>query len=129
MVFPSLQYSLNSPFGEAGFCTIFMKMKDFFGSKFLQTHLYDCESIRYGSAMHSKIIAAYNKDGRLLCYYCGSHNFSRSAWGFKTKAGDKICINNYELGIFCTPDKLKLTLPYISPPHKYEPDDLRWTQD
>lgn len=129
IVYPSIQYALASPFGEAGFCTIFMKMKDFLGSVFLKTHLYNCQSIRYGSAMHTKIIAAYDKTGNLLCFYFGSHNFSRSAWGYQTKAGDKICINNYEMGIFSTPDKLPLFLPYISPPHKYASEDIPWTQE
>ena len=103
-------------------------MKDFNGSSFLHQNMYNCHSKREGSAMHSKIIAAYDLRGELLCFYCGSHNFSRSAWGFKTKSTNKLCISNYELGIFGTPNDVSLLLPYISPPSKYSTADLPWTQ-
>ncbi|KAI8906814.1 tyrosyl-DNA phosphodiesterase I [Gorgonomyces haynaldii] len=87
--------------------------------------LYDIHATKRGGLMHTKLILTCPKpwtyvttldqeaDGYL---YCGSHNFTASAWGKRTKNG-RITINNWELGIILKTgqDGIPFELPFEFP--------------
>ncbi|RIA86535.1 tyrosyl-DNA phosphodiesterase I [Glomus cerebriforme] len=121
--------------------------------------LRNCISKRDGLLMHSKfILAKYREEINKIpsdhvldeskentggWYYCGSHNFSESAWGKVTTSREtkelQIKINNWELGIFLPIYKKEedyvssedndkrdwfydhsIPVPYVRPPPSYE---------
>lgn len=127
IVYPTQRYTKESPLGQGAFGTVFMKSEYYEKSQFLHKHMHQCVSHRKGSPMHSKIIAAYDKAGELLCIYFGSHNFSQAAWGKLTLRTGKVAMNNYEIGVFCEGEQAKdVPLPFISPAPKYDREDVPW---
>ncbi|CAG8556878.1 447_t:CDS:10 [Dentiscutata erythropus] len=74
-------------------------------------------------------------------YYCGSHNFTSSAWGkistSRETKGPQLRINNWELGIFFPIRGSEndqgdwftengVPVPYQRPPRRYDPNDTPW---
>ena len=132
IIFPTLKTVETSLIGPSGFGTLFCKKKDFLSPNFPSEFFYNCTSdldqCKY--AMHSKImtVSSLNNDNAGY-FYCGSHNFTSSAWGKTTKQGTMVMINNFEVGVIIPKSAIKMfEYPYIRPPLKYESNDSPWDQ-
>ena len=134
IVFPTLKTVETSLIGPSGFGTLFCKKKDFQAPNFPVELFYNCTSelgqCKY--AMHSKIMtvsSSSSNDDSPEYIYCGSHNFTASAWGKTTKQGAMLMINNFEVGVIIPKPACNLIeYPYIRPPLKYDSNDLPWDQ-
>ncbi|CAG8522773.1 1833_t:CDS:10 [Funneliformis caledonium] len=97
--------------------TICLSEKAYNKDTFPKEVLRNCISKRDGKLMHSKFALAQfrekpndmplnveSQENAGGWYYCGSHNFSESAWGKVTTSREtkelQIRINNWELGVF-----------------------------
>lgn len=118
--------------GPEAFGTLFCKRKDFESPNCPKEIFHDCitgkndnEKCKY--SMHSKIMTV--SSGENVSYiYCGSHNFTASAWGKTTKQGSMLMINNFEVGVLIPASEFKCDYPYLRPAPKYKSDDLPWDQ-
>lgn len=128
IVFPTLKTVETSLVGPSGFGTLFCKQKDFQGPNFPVEAFYNCTSdlnqCKY--AMHSKIMTVSSSPNTIEYIYCGSHNFTASAWGKTTKQGTMLMINNFEVGVIIP--YASIEYPYMRPPPKYDACDLPWDQ-
>lgn len=136
IIFPTLETVMNSHVGPEGFGTLFCKRKDF-ESRDTFSLLYNCTTNPIASpckyAMHSKIMTVSSaKSKKPSYYYCGSHNFTASAWGKTTKNGSMLMISNYEVGVIL-PANIFLNdsfeYPYARPVVKYGQTDHPWDQN
>lgn len=123
----------NSFGGPEAFGTLFCKRKDFESPNCPKEIFHDCvtgksdnEKCKY--SMHSKIMSV-SSDENVSYIYCGSHNFTASAWGKTTKQGSMLMINNFEVGVLIPASEFKCDYPYLRPAPKYKSDDLPWDQD
>lgn len=130
VVFPTLKTVTSSLVGPEGFGTLFCKRKDFESSTFPSEIFHNCttsagsEKCKY--AMHSKIMTVSSPDP--IYVYCGSHNFTASAWGKTTKQGSMLMINNFEVGVVIPASKWTCGYPYLRPVPKYAENDFPWDQ-
>ncbi|KAJ3254601.1 hypothetical protein HK103_007086 [Boothiomyces macroporosus] len=140
LMYPSRSTVIHSRNGPNGGGTLFFDKK-YWTEKFPRHCLRDVKSKTKGALMHSKIIIySANKscqqsiqivsmdepvDGYM---YLGSHNGTKSAWGYSLKKGD-FQISNYELGIVVGfrwgPG---FDIPFEFPPPKYPLYDSPWDQ-
>lgn len=133
IIFPTLKTVETSLTGPSGFGTLFCKTKDFKSPNFPIEFFYNCTSDldRCKYAMHSKLmtVSSGDDDDDIEYIYCGSHNFTASAWGKTTKHGTMLMVNNFEVGVIIPKCSVELfKYPYIRPPPKYESTDLPWDQ-
>ena len=133
IVFPTLNTVKNSLVGPDGFGTLFCKIKDFQSPNFPSDSFHDCvtkDGNRCKYAMHSKIMTiSSRKTGKGCFNYCGSHNFTASAWGKTTKQGSMLMVNNFEVGVLIPASEWNCEYPYLRPARKYELNDLPWYQN
>lgn len=123
----------NSLVGPQGFGTLFCKRKDFESDSCPSGIFYDCstggfdEQCKY--AMHSKIMTVTSGTNETPVYvYCGSHNFTASAWGKTTKQGTMLMINNFEVGVLIPQSEWNCEYPYSRPVQEYNSTDIPWDQ-
>lgn len=88
---------------------------------------------RRSMPLHSKVIVRQwrKSDGSVHGWtYAGSHNFSKSAWGRRTKSGNKLDIRNCELGVVLPSPNAFVDerLPYCRPLQRYTAEDRYWSQ-
>lgn len=132
LVFPTLRTVENSRGGPEAFGTLFCKKKDFESLNCPTEIFHDCvtgpddkDKCKY--PMHSKIMTV--SSGKTVSYiYCGSHNFTASAWGKTTKQGSMLMINNFEVGVLIPASEWDCKYPYLRPAPKYKSNDLPWDQ-
>ncbi|OZJ02301.1 hypothetical protein BZG36_05066 [Bifiguratus adelaidae] len=127
VVYPTLQTVQESNLGPNGACTICFSRKLYTNPNFPRHIMRDCLSRRRGCLMHSKWILCQfppktlDKPATNLCgpdvkpenrtssnrmvgwFYCGSHNFTASAWGRvslpRGSHAPKLTLSNWELGV------------------------------
>ena len=131
LVFPTLRTVKNSLGGPDAFGTLFCKRRDFESTSCPTEIFHDCvtgkETEKCKYSMHSKIMTV--SSGKKVAYvYCGSHNFTASAWGKATKQGSMLLINNFEVGVLIPATEWKCEYPYLRPAPKYKSDDIPWDQ-
>jgi tyrosyl-DNA phosphodiesterase-1 len=104
-----------------------------------------CPEGRSRAMPHIKTFLRF-RDSTIFWMILGSHNMSKAAWGFETKAGS-LTIGSYELGVMFLPSLLPpgtemrctagapaglkgstlgLRVPYALPPLPYGPADEPW---
>lgn len=131
VVFPTLRTVEESLVGPQGFGTLFCKRKDFESDNCPAGIFYDCTTSLNGKckyAMHSKIMTVSSGDKGSVYIYCGSHNFTASAWGKTTKQGSMLMVNNYEVGVLIPSSDCKFEYPYLRPVPEYKSTDFPWDQ-
>jgi tyrosyl-DNA phosphodiesterase 1 len=133
LVFPTLRTVESSCGGPEAFGTLFCKKKDFESLNCPTEIFHDCvtgpddDKCKY--SMHSKIMTVSSGNNNTVSYiYCGSHNFTASAWGKTTKQGSMLMINNFEVGVLIPASEWKCEYPYLRPAPKYKTNDLPWDQ-
>lgn len=132
IIFPTVETVKQSSVGIEGFGTIFCKKKDFISPSLPKEILtfYNCTTNPKGSrckyAMHSKIMTV-SSSKKIAYVYCGSHNFTASAWGKSTKKGSMLMISNFEVGVVLIKEP-KICYPYVRPAEKYKATDFPWDQ-
>ncbi|KAK6361983.1 hypothetical protein TWF730_005688 [Orbilia blumenaviensis] len=104
--FPSRRTVAASKGGIENGGTICFRRQWFNGSKFPQSLLHDCQSVRQGMLMHNKIIFvrfSQPRGGSIGWAYVGSHNLSESAWGKlvwdRSLKDFKMSNRNWECGV------------------------------
>lgn len=129
LIFPTLRTVKNSVSGPEAFGTLFCKRKDFESPSCPTEIFHDCvtggEKCKY--SMHSKIMTVSSVNN-VSYIYCGSHNFTASAWGKTTKQGTMLMINNFEVGVLIPASEWNCEYPYLRPAPKYKSNDLPWDQ-
>ena len=129
VIFPSMRTVMNSFVGPEEFGTLFCKGKDFASPDCPREIFYDCstnpldEPCKY--SMHSKIMTVSIDSGNEIFHYCGSHNFTASAWGKRSKQ-DMFQVTNFEVGVILK--GFKIEYPYYRPASKYSIIDIPWDQ-
>lgn len=133
VVFPTLRTVENSRGGPEAFGTLFCKKKDFESLSCPTKIFHDCitgteddDKCKY--SMHSKIMTISSVKNGASYIYCGSHNFTASAWGKTTKQGSMLMISNFEVGVLIPASEWKCEYPYLRPAPKYKSNDLPWDQ-
>ncbi|KAK6350768.1 hypothetical protein TWF718_003955 [Orbilia javanica] len=104
--FPSRSTVARSKGGIENGGTICFQRQWFNGSKFPQSLLHDCQSVRRGMLMHNKIIFVRflrPRGNNIGWAYVGSHNLSESAWGKlvwdRSLKDFKMSNRNWECGV------------------------------
>ncbi|KAF3223967.1 hypothetical protein TWF192_006208 [Orbilia oligospora] len=104
--FPSRRTVATSKGGIENGGTICFQRQWFNGSKFPQSLLHDCQSVRRGMLMHNKIIFVRfprPRGNSIGWAYVGSHNLSESAWGKlvwdRSEKDFKMSNRNWECGV------------------------------
>ncbi|KAI0022074.1 tyrosyl-DNA phosphodiesterase-domain-containing protein [Xylariomycetidae sp. FL0641] len=104
--FPSVDTVSQSRGGKRGAGTICLQSKWFNAPSFPRQLVHDCESVRKGLLMHSKIMFVCRSganDPQASWAYVGSANLSESAWGRlvkdKTTGKPKLNCRNWECGV------------------------------
>lgn len=137
VIFPTMNTVTRSSVGPEGFGTLFCKRKDFESLRTESLKQSSCPSEIFHNcttvggdkckyAMHSKIMTVSSPDP--IYIYCGSHNFTASAWGKTTKLGAMLMINNFEVGVLIPAPKWTCGYPYLRPAKKYSEIDYPWDQ-
>lgn len=131
LIFPTLRTVENSIGGPEAFGTLFCKKKDFESPSCPSEIFHDCltvsDSEKCKYSMHSKIMTV-SSENNVSYIYCGSHNFTASAWGKTTKQGSMLMINNFEVGVLIPASDWNCAYPYLRPAPKYKSNDLPWDQ-
>ncbi|KAJ3205448.1 hypothetical protein HDU82_005192 [Entophlyctis luteolus] len=108
IIYPTVETVQTSRLGANGAGTITWQRKSWVSSSAAHHLLRDSVSKRTGALSHCKIIVCSNATGLDGTdsvdgyYYCGSHNFTMSAWGTVSKSkGTRmhLTVNNWELGV------------------------------
>jgi hypothetical protein len=104
----------------------------------IRPFLFDLHHSQFpGLYLHSKLYFAENEG--MWWRYFGSHNFSRSAWGWLNNTKTELKINNFELGVLFVQTKdsdakkpihERFPIPIdLDRARKYEATDEPWTDD
>ncbi|KAH7393195.1 tyrosyl-DNA phosphodiesterase-domain-containing protein [Cadophora sp. MPI-SDFR-AT-0126] len=105
--FPTLETVANSRGGIGCGGTICLQAKWYDSTTFPRHLMRDCQSLRPGLLMHSKMMFVRGnggkRDSKIAWAYVGSANLSESAWGRLVKDKDtrepKLTLRNWECGV------------------------------
>lgn len=133
VVFPTKRTVMNSSVGPGDFGTLFCKRKDYESADCPREIFHDCVTKPRGGpcgySMHSKIMTVSSGE-RDIYYYCGSHNFTSSAWGKRVGGAKSMFqVTNFEVGVILeSGGGVEIEYPYYRPVPKYSEDDTPWDQ-
>ncbi|KAJ3127321.1 hypothetical protein HK098_006500 [Nowakowskiella sp. JEL0407] len=137
ILFPTENTVKNSTLGVDGGGVIFFSEDGW--RKCPKDLFHNPESKRSRVLMHAKTIlsepsaSSGNPADKKCWFYCGSHNFTKSAWGemINNPKNDvskrQITVNNWEVGVVMQLDRVTAALtPYKRPVNKYLESDKAW---